>query len=213
MYSVNLGSWVEHTACCIIVFSAFISTACTGVRTSSPLTLDQSVATTNSVRAFAATVADDVTRRGPAAWRAQFADTPAFFMASEGHLVFANSDAATRGIQELTGSIAHIELRWGEPMLVDPLTPTLAMLGAPYHEVRVDTAGQSRGDWLFHWAGGAWSSRLEVPKCPLVRRQLAFTRALRSLLNEHAKLADDFSHGWAFRFASAHFPRTREVRS
>ena len=141
MYSVNLGSWVEHTACCIIVFSAFISTACTGVRTPSPLTLDQSVATTNSVRAFAATVADDVTRQGPAAWRAQFADSPAFFMASEGHLVFANSDAATRGIQELTGSIAHIELRWGEPMLVDPLTPTLAMLGAPYHEVRVDTAG------------------------------------------------------------------------
>jgi hypothetical protein len=93
------------------------------------------------VRAFAATVADDVTRRGPLAWRDHFADMPSFFMAAEGHLVFANSEAATRGIEELPRSIAHIELRWGDPVLVDPLTPTLAMLAAPYHEVQIDPAG------------------------------------------------------------------------
>ena len=141
MYSIKLGSSVKLTARCILVLGAIASTACTGAGTSSPLTADQSVATTNSVRAFAATVADDVTRRGPVAWRAHFANTPAFFMAAEGRLVFANNDDATRGIQQLAGSIAHVELRWGDPMRVDPLTPTLAMLGMPYHEVRVDTAG------------------------------------------------------------------------
>jgi hypothetical protein len=144
MFSFDLGSRVGQTARFILVLSGIVSTACSGARTSPPsasLSADQSAATTNSVRAFAATAADDVTQRGPAAWRDHFADTPAFFMASEGRLVFKDSDAATRGIQELSGSITHIELRWGEPMLVDPLTPTLAMLGAPYHEVVVDTAG------------------------------------------------------------------------
>src|SRR5260370_907825 len=140
MYSFNLGSWIKHTGHCVVILSAILSTDCTRARTS-PLTIDQSVATTTSVRAFAATVADDVTRRGPVAWRDHFADTPNFFMASEGHLVFANSDAATRGIKELSGSIPHIELRWGDPVLVDPLTPTLAMMAAPYHEVLIDSAG------------------------------------------------------------------------
>jgi hypothetical protein len=141
MYPVNFRSRVTYAARCIVILSSILVTGFTRARTSPPLTIDQSVATTNSVRAFAATVADDVTRRGPVAWRDHFADTPSFFMAAEGHLVFANGDAAMRGIKDLTGSIAHIELRWGEPALVDPLTPTLAMLAAAYHEVRVDTAG------------------------------------------------------------------------
>gem|GEM_PF-6371306 len=46
------------------------------------------------------------------------------------------------GLQELTGAVARIELRWGDSLLVDPLTPTLAMVAAPYHELRVDTAGR-----------------------------------------------------------------------
>jgi hypothetical protein len=141
MFSFSLGKWVGHTARCILALTAILATACSGGRTAAPLTADQSAATTKSVREFAATVADDVTRRGPAAWRDHFADTPAFFMAAEGHLVFENSDAATRGIQQLKSSIAQIELIWGEPMLVDPLTPALAMMGAPYHEIQVDPAG------------------------------------------------------------------------
>src|SRR5690348_12757212 len=141
MHSSDFGDWVANTARCTVILSAILSTDCTGARTSSPLTMDQSVATTNSVRAFAGVVANDVTDRGPLAWRDHFAETPNFFMASEGQLVFANSDAATRGIKELPRSIAHIELRWGDPVLVDPLTTALAMMAAPYHEVTVDPAG------------------------------------------------------------------------
>jgi hypothetical protein len=126
---------------CALILSAILSAGCTRGKTSPPLTSDQSVAMTNSVRAFAAAVADDVTKRGPVAWRDHFADTPSFFMAAEGRLVFANSNAATRGIQELTRSIAHIELRWGDPVVVDPMTSTLGMMAAPYHEVLVDSAG------------------------------------------------------------------------
>jgi len=141
MFSFNLERRVQHSASCILVLSFIVSTACTVAKTAPPLTAQQSAATISAVRAFAATVAEDVTRRGPAAWRTHFADSPAFFMASEGHLVFENSEAATRGIQALTDSIAKIELRWGDPTTVDPLTPTLAMLAAPYHEILIDTAG------------------------------------------------------------------------
>src|SRR5229473_7814310 len=126
MCSVNLRSCTTDMVHCIVILSAILSTGCTRARTSPALTIDQSVATTNAVRAFAASVADDVTRRGPLAWRDHFADTPSFFMASEGHLVFANGDAAMRGIKELPRTFAHIELRWGDPVLVDPLSPTLA---------------------------------------------------------------------------------------
>ena len=60
-----------------------------------------------------------------------FATGPAFFMASEGRVVFPTSDAATRGIEELRRVIRHIELRWEDSVRVDPLAPGLAVLAAP----------------------------------------------------------------------------------
>jgi uncharacterized protein (TIGR02246 family) len=96
----------------------------------------------DSVRAFMAMVARDVTRDGPAAWRRQFADDAAFFMASEGLLVFPTAEAARRGIDELAGVIAHIDLRWGDSVRVDPLASGLAVVATPYTEIRVDTAGR-----------------------------------------------------------------------
>ena len=100
-----------------------------------------SVGVADSVRAFMETVAREVTRDGPAAWRRQFADDAAFFMAAEGRLVFPSAEAAAKGIDELTRVIAHIELRWGNEVRVDPLGAGLAMVGASYTEVRADTAG------------------------------------------------------------------------
>lgn len=95
----------------------------------------------DSVRTFAESVALGVTGRGPAAWRMYFADEPAFFMASDGRLVFPNSDAAGRAIQGLARTIPHIELRWGDAVIVDPLAPGLAMFAAPYHETQTKTDG------------------------------------------------------------------------
>lgn len=103
-------------------------------------TAARTAATVDEVRAFASTVARNVTRRGPAAWRDYFVDSSEFFMASDGHLVF-HGDAAVRGIEELSRTIPQIELRWGDSVRVDPLTPTLAMLATPYYELQVDPAG------------------------------------------------------------------------
>jgi hypothetical protein len=175
MRSLNLESWVRSAACCIVIFSATLSTGCTGAKTSSSLNPDQSLAIANTVRAFAATVANDITSRGPLAWRDHFAETRSFFMAANGQLVFANSDAATRGIKELPQSIARIELRWGDPVLVDPLTRELAMLGMPYHEILIDNEGHrveangyftglaERGPAGWKFRNAHWSS---VPAAP-----------------------------------------------
>lgn len=69
MYLIKLGRLVKQTAHCVIILGTMALVACSGVRTSPALTSEQAVATTNSVRAFAASVAADVTRRGPASWR------------------------------------------------------------------------------------------------------------------------------------------------
>jgi hypothetical protein len=129
----------------------------------------RAAAVTADVRGFMQTVAQDITRDGPTAWRREFADTPAFFMAAEGRLAFADSAAATAGIAQLPKFIKEIELRWGDDLRVDPLTQDLAVVGSSYHESRVDPAGKRteesgyftavaqfrEGHWQFrdaHWS-------------------------------------------------------------
>ena len=133
------------------------------------MTAERAALVDRSVRAFAQTVAHDVTQEGPAAWRRHFADIPEFFMASEGRLVFPNSASATAGIQNLPRSIKQIDLRWGDDLRVDPLTPDLAAVAMSYHEVQISPEGhrveengfftgiaeQRDGRWQFrnaHWS-------------------------------------------------------------
>ena len=122
-----------------------------------------------SVQSFARSVAEEVTRQGPAAWRDFFEDSPSFFMAVDGRLQFPDGAAAKAAIPELTRSIQKIELEWGKDLRVDPLTEDLAVMGAPWHEIltladgnRLDVSGyftgfvESRdGHWRFrnvHWS-------------------------------------------------------------
>ena len=111
------------------------------VGNSESLTPSRKAAVENSVRRFLSRVAHDVTQQGPSAWRKYFADSPSFFMAAEGRLVFPNSQAATKAIQDLARTIKHIDLRWGDDLRVDPLTPDLAIVASSYSEVRISTEG------------------------------------------------------------------------
>lgn len=156
---------------------AGILVACAGVAPPRQLSTAEALTVTNGVRAFVAAVADGVTGRGPAAWRDYFADTPAFFMAVDGHMAFDTSDAATRGLREVVKSIPRIELRWGD-VRVDPLTPRLAMVAAPYHEIQIDAGGRKvstagyftalaelgPGGWRFRDAH--WSSAIAPAPVP-----------------------------------------------
>jgi hypothetical protein len=106
------------------------------------LTPERAAAVTGEVRAFMQSVAQDVTRDGPTAWRREFADTPAFFMAVDGRMAFADSAAVTAGLPAVAAMIKQIELKWGDDLRVDPLTRNLAVVGTSWHEVQVDAAGK-----------------------------------------------------------------------
>jgi len=131
---------------------------------SQPLTAATAAAVQQSVRAFVQTVAHDVTQEGPAAWRRLFADSPSFFMASEGRLVFPDSASATAGIQGLARTVKQITLQWGDDLRIDPLTPDLAAVGVSYHEVRVGIDGARVDESGFftgtaQYRGGRWQFR------------------------------------------------------
>jgi hypothetical protein len=136
---------VKNISRCALFFAILASAGCGTNRATSgdpqSLTPERAAAVEADVRAFAQTVAHDITQEGPAAWRKHFADIPAFFMADEGHLVFPNSAAVTAAIPDLTRTIKQIDLRWGDDLRIDPLTPNFAVMAATWHEVRMDAAG------------------------------------------------------------------------
>jgi hypothetical protein len=102
-------------------------------------TAEQRRTTEANVRRYMATVADDVTHQGPTAWQKHLVNDPAFFMANDGMLVFPNYETAYNVVDDFARATKSIELKWGDDLRVDPLTPTLAVVGATWHEVRVDT--------------------------------------------------------------------------
>lgn len=105
------------------------------------LTAAQAAAVNRDVRTFAKTVERGVTQDGPVAWQVFFADSSAFFMVSDGQMAFPSGEALRRAMPQVVASIVHIELRWGDDLRIDPLTPDLAMFAAPWFERRMDAAG------------------------------------------------------------------------
>lgn len=111
------------------------------------LTAGRAAQVEHDVRTFMQTVAHDVTQDSPTAWLKHFTDVPAFFMAVDGHMAFPNYAAASNGTQAFARGTKHIELVWGndeqKDVRVDPLTPNLAVVATPWHEVIVNAAGES----------------------------------------------------------------------
>ena len=148
------------------------------VDSSQSLTPAHRAAVEEGVRRFAITVAHDVTQEGPMAWRKHFADSQAFFMAVNGKLAFPNGQAAAQAIPEIARTIKHIELRWGDDLRVDALTPELAVMATSYDEVldyaegnRVAVSGYftglaelRNGQWQFRDAH--WSVPVPAAKVP-----------------------------------------------
>lgn len=99
------------------------------------LTPVRRAAVEDGVRRFTGTVAHDVSEEGPVAWRKHFADSPAFFMAVNGQLVFQNGQAAAQAIPEIARQYKHIELHWGDDLRLDALTESLCVVAASYTEV------------------------------------------------------------------------------
>ena len=92
------------------------------------------------VSAMALTIASDLEARGPIAWLDHFLDVPEFFMASDGRLLFPDIESAEKIVEGFAHSIAKMELVWRD-IFIDPIEDGMAMMGATYDEVLVDTSG------------------------------------------------------------------------
>jgi hypothetical protein len=108
-----------------------------------PIAAADSTRVDGAVRSFMATVAGDVTKDGPLAWRKHFADSPAFFMVNDGQMAFAHSGDATKGIQDFAATIRSIRLEWGSDLRVDPLTFNFAVVAASYSEEQISLSGKT----------------------------------------------------------------------
>lgn len=158
---------------CLLLSLAFALAGCT-MHPAAPgeaqsLTPEQARAVQAGVRAFTQTVAHDVTQDGPLAWQKHFAESPAFFMAVNGQVAFADRAAATAALPGIARMFKHIELQWGDDLRVDPLTANLALLATSWREALLDASGHSidqqgyftgiaeysDGRWMFrdaHWS-------------------------------------------------------------
>jgi hypothetical protein len=109
-------------------------------------------------------IARDVSSKGPAAWVNYFEDTPDFFMANDGQLVFRDYQSAKSFIlNTVVKMIPHITLRWSH-LRIEPLNARLASLGADFHEDQVLSNGKKLSingyfTGIAHYDGRAWKLR------------------------------------------------------
>ncbi len=96
----------------------------------------------DSVSKMAINMAQDISNKGPVAWLDYFENTPGFFMASQGQLVFTDYQSAQKFIlNTLDKEISKISLRWNN-LRVDPLASDLALIGADFHEDLSNISGK-----------------------------------------------------------------------
>jgi hypothetical protein len=107
-----------------------------------PMAADEAARVNGAVRSFMATIARDVTREGPTAWRNHFANSPAFFMVNDGQMAFPDSAAATKGTEAFAATIKSIRLEWGSDLRVDPLTPKFAVVAVSFFEDQEQLTGK-----------------------------------------------------------------------
>jgi hypothetical protein len=154
----------------VLVLMLFVASCGASTPTqSSSLSPDQIRSTESAVRSFTTDVARTITSQGPLGWHQFFSDSPAFFMAVDGRLVFPDAQAASKAIDTLPSMIAKISLQWGDDLRVDVLTPDLALVASSFTEVQTDPKGHTttengfftgiaenrNGRWQFrdaHWS-------------------------------------------------------------
>jgi hypothetical protein len=96
----------------------------------------------DNVQLMVESIAKNISNEGPVVWLRYFENTPDFFMASDGLLVFPDIDTATDFLNnKLIKMMPEIQLSWSN-IRIDPLTTTLANISAVYHEDITDSTGK-----------------------------------------------------------------------
>lgn len=96
----------------------------------------------DSVARMMASISNDVTLKGPAAWAQYFEDVPEFYMANDGKLQLSDGDSAQNFVKNiLVYKINKIELQWSN-IRIDAYTKTLADVAANYREYIINSDGK-----------------------------------------------------------------------
>ena len=126
----------------LVLFSfifCFISACNNNTKSLSPK--DRSIVQ-DSVQLMTESIAKNISHEGPVVWLRYFENSPGFFMASDGQLVFPNIDTAKNFINNiLIKAMPEIQLRWSN-IRIDPLAINLASISAVYHEDISDSTGK-----------------------------------------------------------------------
>lgn len=86
------------------------------------------------VSKFTVNIANDISTKGPIAWLNFFENSPDFFMASEGQIVFHSYTSAQTFIEDtLVKNISKIRLQWSH-IRISVLSTQIASIGSLFHE-------------------------------------------------------------------------------
>lgn len=108
-----------------------------------PLAQYQLMMVKNNVQKMMDSVSENISLNGPIAWLEHFENSPEFFMASDGQLVFPNIDSAESFIRNiLVNRIHKIKLEWSD-VQVDPISISFAGVAANWHEDITDSANKT----------------------------------------------------------------------
>jgi hypothetical protein len=148
--------------CILLLFAISLVVSCK--RNHAKLSAADRALVKDSVTNMAANIAADISKNGPRAWLNYFEDSPDFFMANEGQLVFQDYQSSkTFILNTVVKNILQIKLRW-EHLRIDPLTSRLASIGADFHEDQTNASGKNLSiDGYFtgiaHYDGHRWKLR------------------------------------------------------
>jgi hypothetical protein len=108
-----------------------------------PLNASEIELVKDSVKAMTDHISKDLSVRGPVAWLDYFEDSPDFYMASDGVLVFKDYTSAGKFINDtLAKTFVRIILRWDQ-LRIDPLSINLASVSSGFQEELKNSAGKS----------------------------------------------------------------------
>jgi hypothetical protein len=131
---------------------------------SGQLNADESAVVKDSVTRMTANIAKDISAKGPVAWLGYFENDPGFFMANDGQLALKDYPSAVSFVKNTVIKVMpKISLQWKNGK-VDPLSPSLAAIGADFHEDIVMSDGKTLSvDGYFtgtaHFDGKSWKLR------------------------------------------------------
>jgi hypothetical protein len=98
--------------------------------------------TKKQINTLAVNIETGISKNGPIGWLTYFEDTPDFFMASNGDLVFKDYKTAHSFISNvLIKTISKIKLNWAN-IRINAFGENWGSIGADFHEELIDPSGK-----------------------------------------------------------------------